>query len=204
MIINICFYFPFLDQSYEDELTRNNTYVNRGEVDPSYIDPKYPYESKSTGTYSGPPGYGYDDNQNQSSGSNGGQRNYNQRNWSADNQSNYGGRGGETGYDRQDSYNRGSNNYSDSYAEFPHPGGPPKDCKGGGCCAQKCYAEKGSRGIPGIIGPSGPKGQRGFPGTEGLLGPKGEKGDPGPQGGRGLKGDRVRLIYRKKKKKKPL
>lgn len=38
-------------------------------------------------------------------------------------------------------------------------GAPAKNCTGGGCCIPKCFAEKGNRGLPGLIGLTGEKGE---------------------------------------------
>lgn len=38
-------------------------------------------------------------------------------------------------------------------------GPPAKNCTGGGCCIPKCFAEKGNRGLPGLLGLSGEKGE---------------------------------------------
>lgn len=68
-------------------------------------------------------------------------------------------------------------------------GAGAKGCGGGpASCIPKCFAEKGSRGFPGVPGLTGAKGMQGFSGSEGLPGPKGAKGESGMPGARGPKG----------------
>lgn len=40
-------------------------------------------------------------------------------------------------------------------------GEPPRNCNGSNWCIPKCFAEKGSRGLPGLTGLTGQKGVQG-------------------------------------------
>lgn len=80
-----------------------------------------------------------------------------------------------------------------SYDVVDVPNAPAKkNCTGSTNCIPKCFAEKGSRGIPGMPGATGPQGPHGYDGGEGPQGEKGSKGGTGLQGQRGHKGKTYR------------